>query len=57
LADSEPDQLDVAKQAMRRTKAVILADIARVRAGPLDTFRERRHGVADVVAQALRRVV
>ena len=28
-----------------------------VRAGPLDTFGERRHGVADVVAQALRRVV
>jgi len=29
LADAEPDQLDVAKLAMRRTKAVILADIAR----------------------------
>jgi len=29
LADAEPDQLDAAKQAMRRTKAVIRADIAR----------------------------
>jgi hypothetical protein len=29
LADAEPDQLDAAKLAMRRTKAVIRADIAR----------------------------